>query len=340
MEILEKISEKITNSDLSNLPNDLFDGKMGICIYFYHVSKFLSKNAYHKYADGLFLDICASVNNMSCINFDKGLSGIAWGILYLHRKNFIHGSLNEILHDFDNFIFRIVHFDWLEKKEMNRIDFMSVLFYYIERYPTIKNREERLLAEKTIIYLINYVDCNFSKESWLQPKEFNLSRNILTLYLLTLSRVYKLGIYKDKIIKICDSLSDTVLSTIPLSYANRTFFMLGLQNITSCVHIPEWEKYIHWLRSTINPEQIINTEFLNKEMSFGRGLAGYIWILSLLADTNLLTDTLRQSALKRIRESEVWMERFNPDSPFLIENIGFCNGFTGLAYVYYSLLNQ
>lgn len=117
-------------------------------------------------------------------------------------------------------------------------------------------------------------------------------------------------------------------------------FMLGLQNITSCVHIPEWEKYIHWLRSTINPEQIINTEFLNKEMSFGRGLAGYIWILSLLADTNLLTDTLRQSALKRIRESEVWMERFNPDSPFLIENIGFCNGFTGLAYVYYSLLNQ
>lgn len=340
MDVLNEINNQIINQDVERFPNDLFNGKMGLCIYFYSISRLLHEEKYSKYAELLLKSICSFMmdRTITCINFDKGLSGIAWGIIYLHKNKFIQGNLDNILCELDNFIFRTIHFNWLENKDTKRIDVLGILFYYIERYPTVQNREERILIEKTLRRLLNYMDANFNNAQWVQPKEFNLSRNILSLYLIVLSRIYKQEIYKNKIISICNSLSDVVVSTIPLSYANRMFYLLGLQSITSCIDLPKWKKHIDWLRSDVNIEQIIKNEFFNKELSFGRGLAGYIWILSLFEDKEMITVSLKQLALEKIQKSDIWLEVFNPYSSSLLDNIGFFNGYAGLAYIYYSLL--
>ena len=336
---IEILNARIINSNMNIFPNELLNGKMGICIYFYHISQFLSNKEYYDYAERLLANICDSVSNESCIDFNNGVSGIAWGIVHLYRKGFVTGNINAILQDIDDVIFRTIHFSSLKDEDKSRLHFLGILLYYTDRYPTMKSRENKILMERTIIYILNHLEDNFHNEQWIQPKEFNISRNVLPLYLLALSRIYKLGLHRDKIIKIWESLSDIVLSTLPLSGANTTFFLFGLQSVLSCFELSKWKERADWLSTTIQPINIIETEFLDKEISFGRGLAGYIWILSLFSNNKLITDLLKKKVLQKMEQSEIWGERFNHESPSFFGNIGFFNGYTGVSYIYYWLLN-
>ena len=336
---IEILNARIINSNMSIFPNQLLNGKMGICIYFYHISKFLSNDEYYNYAEQLLANICDSVSNESCIDFNNGLSGIAWGILHLYKKGFVTGNIDAILQEIDDVIFRTIHFSSFKDENKTRLHFLGLLLYYADRYPTMKSRENKILMERTIIYILNHLEDNLNKEQWIQPKEFNISRNVLPLYLLILSRLYKLEISKDKIINIWESLSDIVLSTLPLSGANTTFFLLGLQSVLSCFELPKWKERADWLSDTIQYINIIETEFFDKELTFGRGLAGYIWILSLFDNNKLITDLLKQKVLLKIEKSQIWKERFNHELPSFFGNVGFFNGYTGVSYIYYWLLN-
>lgn len=76
------------------------NGKIGMAILFYEYSRLYNDKLFQLYAEELLDSVLDSLNSES-LTIQDGLSGIAWGIVYLHKKGFIEGNLREILSEVD-----------------------------------------------------------------------------------------------------------------------------------------------------------------------------------------------------------------------------------------------
>ena len=101
------------NHSKYNHSNGLLNGKMGICIFLYHLSRYMKNDQYKYFADNLLEDIIASLHDKD-LSFVDGLCGIAFGINYLIHNKFIDGNPEDILEDIERIIF-----DNLEKQTQN-----------------------------------------------------------------------------------------------------------------------------------------------------------------------------------------------------------------------------
>ena len=56
----------LTETIIKKLPemetNDLFSGKMGVCIYLFHASKYTNNDTYKKQAENLLDEICETIS--------------------------------------------------------------------------------------------------------------------------------------------------------------------------------------------------------------------------------------------------------------------------------------
>lgn len=105
----------------------LYQGKMGIVLFFYHYSRFSNNDLYRIFADELLDDILCDLDSNSDISFYYGLSGIAWGICHLYINHFVTCDIVNILEDVNQEIV---------KKDIKRMDDSSlsmgikgILFY-------------------------------------------------------------------------------------------------------------------------------------------------------------------------------------------------------------------
>ncbi len=64
----------------------LMHGKMGISIFFFHLSRKTGKQIYEDYAGELIDEIYDDINTSTPVDFENGLAGIGWGIEYLRYK--------------------------------------------------------------------------------------------------------------------------------------------------------------------------------------------------------------------------------------------------------------
>lgn len=87
----------------------LAKGKMGIAVFMYHYARFSGNKAYEKFAGNLIDQIYDDINSSTPIDFENGLTGIGWGIIYLIKNGFIKGDLNDVLEEIDNAIGRDDH---------------------------------------------------------------------------------------------------------------------------------------------------------------------------------------------------------------------------------------
>lgn len=99
--ILQQIANHliINSSFLTDL--GLYHGKIGILVFFYNYARYTRNPIYEEFADELLDEIFNEVHDNIGIDFEKGLSGIGWGILYLLEKQFVAGDPNDILEDID-----------------------------------------------------------------------------------------------------------------------------------------------------------------------------------------------------------------------------------------------
>lgn len=321
------------------LPIGLFDGKMGLCIYYFHKAQLHDSLEYRYCAEKLINEIYTLAGETTTIDFSIGLSGIAWGMHYLAEKGFLTGSIDNALRDVDDLLFRTIQSEWLEDEKKKRGDFLWLLFYYSDRLRTIKSKTEKALARRTVIQIINHIEDNFSENSWEEPLHMDLESYELPLYLFLLSKFYSLGFYDYKIIKIWDGLAHTVLSSMPVRHGNRLILLSAIQNTLKYASLPRWEEHAELLKKNIDHEKIINQEFLNKNLTLRRGLAGYCLMLSLQQD-ELVPPQLKSRILERIEQSEIWDGRFNPRLNAFTGNIGLVNGYAGVSLAYEYLLKN
>lgn len=82
----------------------LWEGKMGISLFFYLLSRNTNNQWYEKYASELLDDVCNELSQHCPISFSDGLCGIGWAIEFLKHEEFIGGNTDEILEELDKFV--------------------------------------------------------------------------------------------------------------------------------------------------------------------------------------------------------------------------------------------
>lgn len=85
----------------------LYHGKTGIILFFVHYARFTGNPIYDEIAGELLDEIIEEIHDGIATDFENGLSGIGWGLLYLLKNKFMDGNPDEILEDIDKKLMEI-----------------------------------------------------------------------------------------------------------------------------------------------------------------------------------------------------------------------------------------
>lgn len=104
IEILKRIADQYLLHGLFCDELGLYNGKLGLSIYFYFLSRYIDNIWYEKFADELLENVCKILTADSPIRFSNGLCGIGWGIEFLKHYKFIENNTDEILAEVDEVV--------------------------------------------------------------------------------------------------------------------------------------------------------------------------------------------------------------------------------------------
>lgn len=79
----------------------LYQGKIGLVIFFMYYYKLTNEVLYEDVAEELIDEIEEELHNKLSISFRSGLSGIGWGMDYLIQKGFVEGDSKEVCEEID-----------------------------------------------------------------------------------------------------------------------------------------------------------------------------------------------------------------------------------------------
>ena len=98
---LNKVAEANLFKRYLDMNLGLFNGKMGMAIFFFKYARHIHSTVYKQFAEDLITYIYEDVNVNTPINMKDGLCGIGWGIEYLIQNNYIEGETDKILKEID-----------------------------------------------------------------------------------------------------------------------------------------------------------------------------------------------------------------------------------------------
>ncbi|MDR3327201.1 MAG: glycosyltransferase [Prevotellaceae bacterium] len=101
--ILDSIVKRIEEQTVPEI--GILRGRMGIVIFLFYYAGFTDSEPIA--AETMLADLLKDIKADTHYGFYTGLSGIGWGIEYLHQQGFVEGDTNEILADFDKKIMEI-----------------------------------------------------------------------------------------------------------------------------------------------------------------------------------------------------------------------------------------
>lgn len=128
---LDRVSNHLIINSLFFNNIGLYNGKMGIAIFFYHYSRYSNNSLYSNFADLLIDNILEEIHDQMYYDLEDGLCGIGWGIEYLISNGFVEGDSSEILYDIDQ---KIMERDILRITDFNiRTGLGGVFAYYSYR---------------------------------------------------------------------------------------------------------------------------------------------------------------------------------------------------------------
>ncbi|MBR4922564.1 MAG: hypothetical protein IKY99_02950 [Bacteroidaceae bacterium] len=79
----------------------LWNGKTGMSLFFFLLSRHTGNHWYEEFAGELLDDVCSSLSLQCPVTFADGLCGIGWAIEFLKKEGFIDGDTDDILEEVD-----------------------------------------------------------------------------------------------------------------------------------------------------------------------------------------------------------------------------------------------
>jgi hypothetical protein len=337
---IEQFNQFVINLDLSDFPIGLYYGKMGLCIYFYELSRFTSDNSHLVFAEKLLDDIVDGISDKVAIDPENGLTGICLAINYLLSNGFAEGDPNKVLKDFDSKIIHSLLFNQLFDNDKNlslgtiNLRLGSLIYLSIRLENKNISKEERLIIENVLVENINKIEA-METDKFTEPVLFSVTGYFSPLYLQLLTKVYKLDFYNYKIDKIINSLTPHLLYRFPLNRANRMLLCASMEEATSTFKdLSEWSDRVHLLKQDSNIPQTIN-EFRNKNIAFSNGLCGFYYLLKRAGNSRQFHDFF----IDKIERSEKW-ESLSEEENVMKSQIGLYGGLPGIILTYMDILRR
>lgn len=219
----------------------LFRGKMGICLYFFHLANKTGNTSYEEFADQLLQDVFQYIHqNPIPPHFDNGLAGIAWAIEYLIKKDYIEADPDIALIEVDNVIYKAIIEHLPEMSFGVKQGILGYILYVLSRMTdkdnNLRTTEQSLIFERLLIALINWMGkmIEDDKVDFKEPIGFDIFWD-LPCCLHILSKIKELNFYHSKTTTILKHLSSKVLSTFPQYQSNQLSLIYALE----CIGLPE-----------------------------------------------------------------------------------------------------
>lgn len=317
----------------SKLPIGLFYGKMGVCIYFFHIGRINANKEYVKIGEKLLNEIENEIKSVHSVNVQDGLAGIGLGIHYLIKKQYVKGDVNVILQDIDDEVFKRLSYS-KHNKNTDSLSLLYLLYYLYKRCSLQKPGSDsewlhRELIIQTVDTLYHKYDSSLFEEQYTYRVEYQLP-----LFLFVLSKIYCLNFYNYRIIRILEEITPKLLSTFPLLHANRLFLLWGISAISEVKEIEGWGKHAELLKRELNINHILTEELKNRNVFFNNGIASVYMLLSRLKGCFSENEITEYATLigDKIRNSDIWnILKDNPE--YFRRHIGLYNGYTGTAII-------
>nr|WP_297169246.1 hypothetical protein [uncultured Dysgonomonas sp.] len=309
---------------------DLASGKMGICIYFYILSRNDQSLEYKNIAEKLLDEVFESIGQVTTIDVKSGLSGIGLGIDYLIENNYVKGNINIILNDVDDIVFK----NLLSSKYHDAVDLLSLnqILYYlcIRLEKQKKNSEQEYLFRELIIQTINNLYKRIDLKFYEEPYTYNIDYS-LPQFLFVLSKIYNLDFYNYRLIKIIEELSYKILSTIPLLHSNRLYLLWAIVILNEQIKYTSWTKHIELLRGQIDLKRIINSEIRNKNIYVSNGLSSIYYFIHYLSDyfNQEELELIRSQIDSKVKSSDAWI-LLRDNTEYFNVHQGLFSGFPGV----------
>jgi len=178
---------------------DIFSGKIGLCIYFYYLSRWENNKKYESIADKLLDEATDTLPNYLDITVENGLAGIAIGISHLVKANFVAGDINVILEEVDNRIFKILAFLKYEESKIPKQTLILLLFYFYLRYTEQSSTDDKYIFQELIIKTVELFQHNLPSFYFHDHFSFSAKNYQTPLFLFVISKIYDLNIFFDRI---------------------------------------------------------------------------------------------------------------------------------------------
>ena len=333
-ERIVKFNTFVMEQDIEKIPVGLFNGKMGICIYFYQQARLTQNKKYERFAGKLLDSLYSQVHKDLSVGFENGLIGICYGINYLLENDFVKGNVNYILKEFDDKIFQKVYFSKNSFTIDEAILFVQAGLHFCSRLSN-KNlaQNEKILFENMVIRLLNTIETNLVgiEKNMAEPFFFSPFVYFPVIYLKLLQKIYSLDFYNYKIDKVCDIWNDRLLSTYPLLQSHRFLLAKAMENVNKKRKHDTWQFHIEHLIKQSNIDYIISTEFKNKNISLNSGVSFFYFLLK---DSNMLSDKIKVDVALKLTESEFWNDFEQSNSELKKNYISLMIGLSGVILVY------
>ena len=334
-DIRKQLTDKLLLSNLDNYPVGLFYGKMGLAIYFYHLSRIVSKPEYQSKAEQLLEQIMQhDLSVKHSIAVEDGLAGVGLGVTYLIKNGFVEGDLNELLDVIDNEIYRRIVF------QRNPSQFSPTILLHLTGYIYIRLKEQtdtnlQILYQDLIIKALNMlydqIDDEFLNESY----SFSAYHYQLPVLLWVISKLLEAGFYNDRIYRMLDTLQLSILSRFSLLHANRLFLLWGMLHLKPYMDNKRtWRNYLQMLYREISLDEILDNEMKGRKIFVSNGLSMIYILLHMInrdfPDYQITFDP--QTIYNQLHNSDAWNALIERDYFYDIHH-GLLNGFPGVWLV-------
>jgi len=284
MNKIEVLNSKLSAITNEKYPIDLTSGKMGLCIYFYYLSRWEKNDEYTKVAEKLLNDVINLLSDKMEINVENGLAGIALGISHLVKEKYVTGDINEILEDVDSRIYKSLAFLSSEDSRYPKPSLLHLLYYLYIRYTEQINPDSHYIFRELIIKIIEMFCKDLKTDFFNERFSFSLQNYLSPLFLYMVSKLYEIKTYEDRINRILDEVWNLIASPLPILQSNRLYLLWGLLHIKP--YIPKYQNEIaHRLRilkDNIDIENILNIEMKNQDIYLINGVSTiYILLFSI-----------------------------------------------------------
>lgn len=319
-------------------PIGLATGKLGVCLYYFYLSRWEENDEFKLIAESLLDDVLSQLSDTMDVTVESGLAGVAIGLSHLVNEKFIEGDINDILGDVDSAIFRKLAFLVYKdtKKYILKAELIHLLYYLYVRYTEQTSSDNQYIFQELIIRTIEMFKEDLQTDFFNEHLSFSLRDFHLPLFLYIIGKIYDLDIYQDRITKILEEYMNQIVSTYPVSQANRLYLLWGLISIKQCLpgYKKEIDSHILLLKEGIDIDHIVNTELNNQYIYIAEGLSSVYMLLFYLQVKYpaYSIDYSPQLFFTKIKNSEAWNTLLNKEFYFRKYSRLF-DGFPGASLV-------